>query len=242
MVMKAAQRIARDVEDWIVTDRILPGTRLGSEPELIAQYEISRSIFREAVRILESEGIAAMRRGPGGGLYALAPESVTVTHAAALWLRFNQANVADLYDVRETLEARVAALAAERADMTAVTELRKIVDEQRQAAAEENFDSYTALTEQFHETVAQISGNMVASLFVQMLMELNSYMGAAPEYQKHQLVETDDAHAAISEAIITGDSALASRRMINHLRASRAFAENLIQTDRQRKPTSIRNK
>ena len=58
-----ARRILTDVVDrgWPV------GEVLGSQAELIERYGVSRAVFREAVRLVENQGVAFMRRGPGAG-------------------------------------------------------------------------------------------------------------------------------------------------------------------------------
>ena len=72
---KGAEQVARSIfRDIVARNLPEPGTLLGSEAELTAKYEVSRAVFREAVRILEHHQIATMRRGPGGGLFVVAAE------------------------------------------------------------------------------------------------------------------------------------------------------------------------
>ncbi len=60
---KRASGLARQIGDQVRRRRWLPGRRIGSEPELTLRYGVSRSIFREAVRMLEQHGIAEMPEG-----------------------------------------------------------------------------------------------------------------------------------------------------------------------------------
>src|SRR5438067_13885634 len=60
--------VARQIEAEIL-DRGFPvGEVVGSEAGLIERYGVSRAVLREAIRLLEHRNVAAMRRGPGGGL------------------------------------------------------------------------------------------------------------------------------------------------------------------------------
>src|SRR6202008_2145866 len=71
-----AKRAAK-VADLIVEDVMASGWPvgevLGSEAELLERYQVSRAVFREAVRLVEHQQVATMRRGPGGGLVVIEP-------------------------------------------------------------------------------------------------------------------------------------------------------------------------
>jgi DNA-binding FadR family transcriptional regulator len=222
---KLAQRVARQIEEEIFAARLQPGVKIGSEPNLMEQHGISRTIFREAVRILEHDGIATMRRGPGGGLFVTDPDSEVVAHAAAQWLRFNDASVEELYAAREVLESRCATSAAEQIDEEGTQRLRAMIEREQELADQKAFADYTRQTLTFHETIAELSGNTVYLLFVKTLCELTPIYAASPAYQRKHVLEEGRAHRAIAEAIIAGDGAVASRRMITHLRAGLGFAE-----------------
>jgi DNA-binding FadR family transcriptional regulator len=222
---KSGLRIARQIEAHIIDSGFEPGARLGSETELIEQYSIGRSILREAVRILEYDGIAAMRRGPGGGLFVTAPSGDGLVHAAALWLHLNDAQTGDLFEVREILESRCAVWAAERIDPAGTDLLRAMLDEERALAEARSFEAYSAQTLKFHQVVAELAGNAVARLVVTMLADLTEAYGAANSYSAEDIVAETRAHEAIVHAIVAGDGPLASQRMTAHLRASRTFAE-----------------
>src|SRR5487761_879245 len=71
---KLAESAARRLEAEIAEVGWPVGQILGSEPELIERLGVSRAIFREAVRLLEQDNVASMRRGPGGGLIVTAPD------------------------------------------------------------------------------------------------------------------------------------------------------------------------
>ena len=70
-----------------VVDRGWPlGEVLGSQSELIERYGVSRAVFREAVRLVENQQVAFMRRGPGGGLVVTEPTVDAIIDAAVLYL------------------------------------------------------------------------------------------------------------------------------------------------------------
>ena len=82
---KGAETGARRITRTIVTEGLQPGDLVGTEPELIAREGVNRALLREAVRLLEHHHVARMRRGPGGGLFVLAPSVDAVTEGAAIY-------------------------------------------------------------------------------------------------------------------------------------------------------------
>ncbi len=225
MASKAGQTLALRIEADILAADHRPGTRLGSEPELIERYDTSRTLFREAVRLLEHDGICEMRRGPGGGLRVVEMDSDAVSHAAALWLHFTDAPVDDLYEVRQILECRCAAWAAERIDAAGATRLTDCRRREEDAIAAGDMHTFTEAVNDFHVAVAEIAGNAVALLFVKVLSELNRSYSGVPDYDADGLDSVRHAHEAIAAAIIAGDPVMASHRTLRHMRASGDFLQ-----------------
>jgi DNA-binding FadR family transcriptional regulator len=72
----------------IVTQRLEPGKRLSTEAELMRKYRISRAPLREALRLLETQGLITIRSGPGGGASVARPQSESFSCTVALYLHF----------------------------------------------------------------------------------------------------------------------------------------------------------
>src|SRR5271154_7418735 len=84
-----AKRAAK-VADLIIEDVMAlgwpVGEVLGSETDLLERYQVSRAVFREAVRLVEHQQVARTRRGPGGGLVVTEPTVDAVIDAVVLYL------------------------------------------------------------------------------------------------------------------------------------------------------------
>ena len=65
--VRAYERIVEQVEDALASGELRPGQRLPSERELVGQFEVSRSTVREALRVLESNGVVRSRPGDPNG-------------------------------------------------------------------------------------------------------------------------------------------------------------------------------
>ncbi len=81
------------------------GQSLGSEHELTNRYGVSRAVLREAVRVLESHGVAEMRLGRGGGLRVSAPRADAAVDSFDLVLSYRGATVEDLIEATGVLDA-----------------------------------------------------------------------------------------------------------------------------------------
>ncbi|MGE3688347.1 MAG: FadR/GntR family transcriptional regulator [Acidimicrobiia bacterium] len=201
-----------------IADRGWPmGDVLGSEAELIATYQVSRSALREAVRLLEYHEVATMRRGPGGGLVVTAPSIEPIVRAATVFLEHRGITAADLIAMRRDLESDAVALATERATTAQIADLRLTLE----SNADADFEG--PLGEELHVRIAELSGNAAMALFVRVLVELTRLHASIPGRRSGRRsainAETDHAHRAIVEAIARRDPALAQRRVTKHLNA-----------------------
>src|SRR5262244_355406 len=82
-VKKLAEQTSEKIEMKILEMDWPVGKVIGSEADLLAEYDVSRAALREAIRLLEHHNVAYMRRGPGGGLVVAEPDPDAMAHAAA---------------------------------------------------------------------------------------------------------------------------------------------------------------
>src|SRR3984893_4337059 len=96
---KVADRIIKDViaDDWQV------GQIPGEKPDRLARYQVSRAVFREAVRLAEHQQVARTRRGPGGGLVVTEPTVDAVIDAVVLYLYRAEARLDEVFEARLVL-------------------------------------------------------------------------------------------------------------------------------------------
>ena len=101
---KRASQIARRIEADVIRRGWPVGQSLGSEQALQKHYRVSRSVLREAVRLVEHHQVARMRRGPNGGLLVCEPDAAPATHAIIIYLEYLGTTIGDLLDARLLLE------------------------------------------------------------------------------------------------------------------------------------------
>jgi DNA-binding FadR family transcriptional regulator len=127
-----ASTIARDIEADIVRRGWAVGESLGSEQALQQRYGVSRSVLREAVRLVEHHQVARMRRGPNGGLLISEPDAGPATRAVVIYLEYLGTTLGDLLNARLVLEPLAASLAAERIDEAGIERLRAVLRAEEQ--------------------------------------------------------------------------------------------------------------
>lgn len=198
---KAAQ-VARQIEADVIRRGWPVGESLGSEHALQQQYGVSRSVLREAVRLVEHHQVARMRRGPGGGLIVVAPDAAPATRAVVIYLEYLGVTIDELLDARLVLEPLAAELAARQIDEAGIARLRSVVEE-------------------FHPVLGELTGNPVLALFIDVLIRLTARYAVesqAPQEKIASAVERLTAdHARIVEAVAAGDAAAAQTLTGKHV-------------------------
>lgn len=153
--------------------RLQPGDRLPSETELITRFEMAKGTIREALRILEAQGLVKSRTGPGGGVFV---HQVSESRATALlgnYFYFQQLSIDDIYQIREALEPELAASLAGRLGAAELDALQAVVASYAAPArdVEEEREQHIASL-RFHALLAEMSGNPLLRFVIGFLAEL----------------------------------------------------------------------
>jgi DNA-binding FadR family transcriptional regulator len=215
---KRAEAVARSITVAVASEHLQPGELVGSETELIEREGVSRAVFREAVRLLEHNQIARMRRGPGGGLYVVEPSAAAVTEIAAIFLARRGMRLADLAELRTGVEVAIAGLAAARIDDNGTAFLHAALEHEATSSDADR----SAAVHDLHAAAAAAAGNRVLELVARVLIRLSrlhEIERLAPRAHKEIRAEVLRTHEGIAAAIESGDTDLARRRMKRHLDA-----------------------
>jgi DNA-binding FadR family transcriptional regulator len=222
---KLASQIARQIEADIVRRGWTVGESLGSEQALQQRFGVSRSVLREAVRLVEHHQVARMRRGPNGGLLICEPDAGPATRAVVIYLEYLGTTLGDLLNARLVLEPLAASLAAERIDEAGIDRLRAVL------RAEEHWrPGLPALRDEFHVALAAQSKSPVLQLFIDILMRLTTrYALQSRADSATEAIEAVDQmhhdHAQIVAAVTAGDSARAKTLSDRHIEAVTAWLQ-----------------
>ncbi len=221
-------RVAEAIKSWVVAANLAPGDRLPGEADLIARFGMSKGTIREAMRILEAQGLVKTRTGPGGGPFV---HEVSAARARALlgnYFYFKDMTVADIYQLRILLEPEMAAGLAgnlSEADLAAL-EANLSRYEAPPANAEEERAQHVASLD-FHAMLAGHADNPLLGFLIgfmaQMLSDLTVYRRLY-EPRNYALWRTGREHqAALIDALRRGDAGAARSVMTAHMEGARDF-------------------
>jgi DNA-binding FadR family transcriptional regulator len=165
------QRIADELRSLILSGHFADGDLLGHESELVERFGVSRPSLREALRILETQGLISVVRGVSGGVFARWPDERITARTAALVLQARTVSLADVYRASsqiEPLAARRVAGSPRRA--AAAAELGALIDEQEKVIGDpEAFGRAIAV---FHDRLMALGGNQTLAVVSDMLDEI----------------------------------------------------------------------
>ncbi|PBC47566.1 FadR/GntR family transcriptional regulator [Rhodococcus sp. ACPA1] len=215
----AASRIVND----IVSQGLQVNDRLPGEAEMLAAYGVSRETLREALRILEVQGMIAIKRGPGGGPIVTALNAYYLARTATMYFMLAGATYNELFEAWEVLEPPMSAKVARLSD----SQMKKEAFEAAEMATEMSSGDealFTAVND-FHAVIAQLSGNRVLMLLTQAV----NHIVVDHILESGELMAESDishAHAGITEAIIAGWPRRASQLMRDHIEEVVAFVRS----------------
>lgn len=213
---RLAPVVARRIYTEVVARGWPIGELLGSEAELIVRHGVSRAVLREAMRLLEYNGIVRTRRGPGGGIFVAAPSQAATVGAMAVYLESRTITPQHLLEVRQAVELATLDLTVTTLDDQGAAALEEALEHERRV------DDVSEIGHALHERIAELSGNRVLHLFVNALTRLallhTSTSGAGLGVSSATAAtQMRNVHEAIVEAILSGDRDLARKRMERHL-------------------------
>jgi GntR family transcriptional repressor for pyruvate dehydrogenase complex len=214
-----AQRIVRDV----VRGGMRPGDLLPSERAMLETYETGRGTLREALRLLEFQGVIALKPGPGGGPILLNPAASHLASTLQLLMQLNQATYRSIVEVRTALEPMTSQLAAQRISDEALTRLTQTIDQMR--ASLDDRDSFLESNKRFHDIIAWSSGNVLFAYIVDSLLGILDGTMIGIDYPRHRRVAILKAHEEIHAALSQHDPAVSEERMREHIEAYARYAQ-----------------
>lgn len=169
---KSAEIVSSRIRSLIVRGELQPGDNLPSEAELILQYGVSRPTLREAIRILEWEGLITISRGARRGATVLAATPDLISRAAGLALQARGATLGDVYLARTFLEPAAARLAAETRPVEAARVLQVALDKELDCVARRLEQVLEEAITEFHQCLMEACGNVTLAMLAYALSDL----------------------------------------------------------------------
>jgi len=232
-----SQRVVDGLSERIASGALKPGDRVPTEPVLMQEFGVSRSVVREAVSRLQASGLLRTQQGVGSFVLAPKVDMPALQPAPGAELKLQQKLA--MLELRLSLEPEAAALAAQRRTPEQLSAMEQALDDfdtqhsTGEATAEADF--------RFHELLAQATGNEYFSHVLRALSSATIPRQAAarrssgakparfgepsPELRPGKEITAQE-HWAVLEAIRRGDAPGARAAMFMHLNNSRERMKN----------------
>jgi DNA-binding FadR family transcriptional regulator len=212
--LKTSEVIALEIVRSIVSGGLGTGDRLPTETDMLADYGVSRESLREALRLLEVQGLITLKRGPGGGPLVGSVDPVYLARTATLYFHMCGATYDELVDTWLLTEPLLAEKAATNPDRALVRASMRPYFEQ---APRNGTPAFIAAATGFHAVIPTLAGNRVFSLLLEAVGCI-MVEHILRDMDPHELsTEIDQDHDAIARAISAGQGPKARRLMAEHI-------------------------
>ncbi|ONI78629.1 GntR family transcriptional regulator [Actinosynnema sp. ALI-1.44] len=210
--VRAYERVVEQIEEAVFAGRLRPGARLPSERDLMTQFGVSRSTVREALRVLQSNGMIQSRAGDPRGPEVLPASPKTLRKSMSRLVRAESMSLAELLQFRMLMEGSAYQLAARLRTETQLGEMETALRDMADAKGHAAFSDADVA---FHDAVARATQNtliVVCSNVVRgvVLDSIADSLANAADQQALMSAYLEH-HSDVLQAIRDRDGALAAR-------------------------------
>ncbi|MEE2033331.1 FadR/GntR family transcriptional regulator [Rhodococcus chondri] len=220
---KAAMVVAQQIIKDATREDLAAGDLLPSERVMLEKYEIGRGTLREALRLLEFQGVIALKPGPRGGPVMLDPDASHLGSALILLMQLSSAPFSVIIEARGALEPMISRLAAERISGETLVLLKETIDRMHGSLGDQH--EFLEANKSFHDLIAWASGNPLFGYMVDSLLGIMDGTAIGIDYPPHHREAIIVAHTGIYESLAQGDAAGAETGMRAHIDAYGRYAQ-----------------
>ncbi|HEX6393451.1 MAG TPA: FCD domain-containing protein [Acidimicrobiales bacterium] len=210
-VAKTSENVAQSIVHDIMARGLHTGDRLPLEAAMLQEYRVSRASLREALRLLEVQGLISLKPGPGGGPVVGSVDARHLARTISLYFHLGGMKYGDIFATQESLEPMCAELAARHPDRK---ERMKPFTDTRSAPKEGA--GYHATTYDFHNVIYDMTDNPVLSLITKAVTSIISthIVSTMDPVELHEAIIEE--HADIARAIAAGQASKAAKLVATH--------------------------
>jgi DNA-binding FadR family transcriptional regulator len=219
-------RVVKTIQTQILTGRLPVGAKLPPERDFSERLGVSRTVVREAVRILVTRGLLQTRHGIGTTVRTVTREEVV--RPLTLFLRTcgREVSTEHLHQVRSILEVENAGLGAEQASEADIEDLRRILNEMEFAAADPPL--FALRDSEFHRRLAETTHNPLLILLLESIQDLMTEVRTLVAQEASLFQRVMPTHLQILECIAARDARGARRAMREHIAVALEIQNELV--------------
>lgn len=224
---KTAEAIARAIIQEICDNKLEEGDPLQLETNMMAQYQAGRASVREALRLLEIQGLVTLKPGRSGGAFVGSADANHLGRMFTLFLQMIGATYNDVADFILALGPKTAELAALNPDRELVARSLKCALETDRCAYVVSPDVHADEILDFHRAINMLTGNPALAIMMDTVESIimNHIIHRTPSEDRMPWIHAD--HEEIAEAILAGDARRAHELHYQHLKHANSYYREL---------------
>ena len=208
-------RVANHIEEMICNGELKVGKKIPPERVLCEEFQVSRTVIREATRFLIAKGLLYSQSGDGTYVRTIESEDVSDYLSLHISMQDTPVSIEDFIEIRRALEIHIAQFAAERAKDSDIKALVENLHEMQQY--KNSPKEFAQKDLEFHIIIARASQNPLFEILLNPLMDsLLEVINMALKYDK-AVNEAIHFHTLILQKIKNHDIQGAGLEMANHL-------------------------
>lgn len=221
-----SKTVEEQIENAIRSKGLAPETKLPTEMELCEQFGVSRTVMREALRVLSSRGLIRIEKGRGMFVNRISVDSVTAPMTLYLQMNHDSDNKLHVIEARQLIEPAIAAQCAVRHTTEDAEQLQR--DHELLIGTAGNLKNLSKLDMAFHLHIAEATHNPVIPLLVSPIHKMMpSIKAAVYEVVQEAHKAAVEWHEKILTAILARDPDEAFRQMAGHLDIAKEHIERI---------------
>jgi DNA-binding FadR family transcriptional regulator len=204
-----ADQVAAQLSQVIA--KLKPGERLGTKNQLREQTGVSIGTFNETLRILQSQGLIELRRGPHGGLFAARRSPMAQLGHAVLHLDTNATSITEAMDIRDALDPLLIEDAVRHSSGHHLALMREQLDRMADAVSDDDGIAFLHANWKLHAVIADVSPRPILKAFYVSLLNLIEEHTIAIASDRHERPlagfhrRRHDIHVRLVDAIAARD-------------------------------------
>lgn len=226
-------RVVRSIQDQILSERLPVGTKLPPEREFAERLGVSRTVVREAMRVLAAKGLLETTHGVGTTVMALTREEAVKPLNLFLRSLGKEISLEHLHQVRSLIEIENTRLAAEQGSDKDLNDLQRILTEME--AAKDDPEFFASKDTEFHRRLAETTHNPLLILVLDSIADLMIEVRKLVAKEDGLVGRVMPAHAAILECIRGRNEKKAQQMMREHLLAALEIQKRAILSEQNKR-------
>jgi DNA-binding FadR family transcriptional regulator len=213
------QDVVEQIQDAIITGKLVPGEKLPPERELKDMFNTSRGTLREALRVLEQKGLIEIKLGVSGGAVIKRIDADPIAQSLDLLIRSGEVSLEHISEFRITMEGNLVELATNRATKKDIKELETLYSKAEGFSKKDDWENFLKTDEQMHTYIGTMTRNPVFQ-FVQKSIHdnIHQYYAEYLPMNKKRTLENLTDFKKIIEAMKAKDAKAASAVSVDHVK------------------------